>query len=240
MFTKLSTWLQNHLRHAKPPYHEPEFGIEWVKDIHLLLSTVASPQILDIGANKGQTVQKLLDVIPHAKILAIEPYIDAFTELQKRYGQDSRVKLLNLACGAETGTMMLHTFAGSVLNSLLEQTPALNLASKPSESTGKVKVKTVTLNELLPTQKIERVDLLKIDTQGYDLEVLRGASHLLQSAKIKYVYCECILEPLYRKQGRIDQIFTFLSGCKYKFIGMYEIKRNAKHHIEWCDLLFGC
>jgi hypothetical protein len=80
--------------------------------------------------------------------------------------------------------------------------------------------------------------LLKIDTQGFDLEVLRGAMETLQSGLVKNVLIELSFMKIYQGQGSIPEIIELLDKQGISLIDFYEKIRQG-NKLAWCTALFG-
>jgi Methyltransferase FkbM domain len=73
-------------------------------------------------------------------------------------------------------------------------------------------VTVTTLDEYCAANGIERIDLLENDTQGYELEVLRGAESLMAAGRIRLVYLELIFSEMYEGLPPFDLVYRFLAG----------------------------
>jgi FkbM family methyltransferase len=187
--------------------------------------------VIDVGANEGQTKSDFRDHFEHPVIHAFEPGT-AFSKLKKLTAGIPDLYLNNYALGSKSGEMDFMVHRGSDMSSLLE--PSVDCWTTVKE-TRKVAVKT--LDEYCVTQSISYVDILKSDTQGYDFEVLKGATGLLIDRRIHLVYMEIIFSDMYKGQPRFDQIYGFMADhgfhlvCFYKFFFQHD-------RAGWADVLF--
>ncbi len=155
---------------------------------YLLHRLAATPPatVFDIGANEGDYVESVHKAFPSATIYAFEPHPRTFVRLQERTG--STAKCFNLACDKEIGSFELHDLAGekgTQLASLSRE--ALLPLGRPIES---FLIKSITLDEFCAQNKIDRIDLLKIDTEGNERRVLEGAARLLSEGRIDCIQFE--------------------------------------------------
>jgi hypothetical protein len=97
--------------------------------------------------------------------------------------------------------------------------PGLNQA----EATEKTNVELDTVDAYCQSGGIRRVDLLKTDTEGFDLEVLRGATRMLEAGRIGYVLCEVSFDRADRRHTNFFQVYEFLSGYGHHFLGLYHV-----------------
>jgi hypothetical protein len=94
-----------------------------------------------------------------------------------------------------------------------------------------------TLDVALKGYEIKTPILIKIDTQGYELEILRGNRKWIESADA--VICEVSFESLYVGQPLFDDIYCFLRSCGFTFKGSLEqLKAVTDRRILQCDAIF--
>jgi histidyl-tRNA synthetase len=98
-----------------------------------------------------------------------------------------------------------------------------------------VEVKTV--DWFVQQHDMKRIDVLKIDTQGYDLEVLRGAEESFERGVIQNVFVELNFIKLYENQGDAFQITAFLAARNIRLVDYYD-KVRGRHGLDWCNALF--
>ena len=134
-----------------------------------------SPIVFDVGANTGQTTSAILRVLPGAIVHAFEPHPGAFEGMRRLSMMQKNVVLNNCALGAQPGEQTLFENTSSDMSSLL---PLGQDGWEHVQARRTVKVSTV--DEYCAHRGIPRIDLLKSDTQGFELEVLKGASRMLE------------------------------------------------------------
>jgi FkbM family methyltransferase len=149
-------------------------GEKWLLD-DLAQHLGPSPVVFDVGANKGRYSAAVLEAMPAARLYAFEPSNAAFAVLHANLGQ--RATTIRLALGAENGERTLYGDApGSELGSLVRRDLRRHgLAVREIETVTVRRLETI-CHEL----SVERIDFLKIDAEGNDLDVLRGAGPLLR------------------------------------------------------------
>jgi len=145
--------------------------------------------VLDVGANHGAYARMVRRVAPTATVHAFEPHPGTFAKLAERdAGTD--ICLVNAAMGDREGTLELYDFAaddGSTQASLSRDSVRFFAADIVSH-----KVRCTTLDSYLEAEGIARVDLLKIDTEGFDLAVLRGARRAIAEKRLRLIQFEFI------------------------------------------------
>jgi len=210
-------------------------GCNLFKDLKSLLKS-ESPVCFDVGANEGQTIKLLQEVFRSPRIYAFEPSSEVFTKLRsRRYRSD--VFLYNFALGRQNSQEEFINYEDSRLSSFFplstdEESQFGHLKIKAKES---VEIKTI--DWFLTRYQINEIDLLKIDTQGYDLQVLQGASESFRRGSIKNVYVELNFLKLYENQADAQQITRFLTEHNFHLVDYYE-KSRREDVLFWCNGLF--
>jgi FkbM family methyltransferase len=147
-----------------------------------------SPVIFDIGAHRGEYARLVRGYSPDALIYAFEPHPRSYQEL-KTLAASHRLVVLNQACGDRVGSAELFDFAdrdGSRVASM-DRNVFDKHFRRPCRS---YRVKTTTIDRFVEDHGIDRIDLLKIDTEGTELNVLRGARQLIRGGCVGAVQFE--------------------------------------------------
>jgi FkbM family methyltransferase len=191
------------------------FGVELEDDIKHLLHKIPCPIIFDVGANEGQSIAKYSQWFDKYQITAFEPSPNSFKFIQAQFGNNPNIQLEQLAVGDSEGVQDFGVFgSGHVNDSFLKpmwDDPKLNY----------VPVNVTSLDAYLTKKKIHHIDLLKIDTQGYDLKVLHGSKSALKKHLVKHLTVEMNFHVMYENQGIYMDIFQFLNSYGYRFLGFY-------------------
>jgi FkbM family methyltransferase len=142
--------------------------------------------LFDAGANRGSYIRLAQNVLSNRQIVihAFEPSEAAFSALSAEFAPDSRIVLNNLALGSEAASMNLYyDVPGSELSSLYPR----DIAHHGIQMIGKEFVRVETLDAYCQAHNITRIDLLKLDVEGHELEVLRGAAQMFERKQIAQV-----------------------------------------------------
>jgi len=174
--------------------------------------------VLDIGANAGQFGRELRQQGYRGRIVSFEPLTDAFKRLQAAARGDAEWRTLNIALGDAPGAQKIHLAGNSESSSLLDMLP-LHLDAAPySRYTGEETVRVETLDAVFDDVcKGARNIYMKIDTQGYEAPVLRGAARSLE--RIDTIQIEMSLAPLYAGQALFGDLYADLTGKGYALVG---------------------
>lgn len=209
-------------------------GVDWLHDIRRSGLVDAAPLCFDVGANVGQTVQELKRAWPAARVHAFEPFSQPRAELAVVAGRWPDVTIAAVALGAEPGSVVVRPRAMSVLNSLLP-------TSAPSSSAPAESLCIDTVDRYCEAHGIEAIDVLKTDTEGYDLEVLRGADDMLARQRVTFVQVEVSCCPGNTRNTAFQPVFDQLTRRhRYRFLGLYDT--YPLHHFDepnlYCNALF--
>lgn len=202
-------------------YRSLPHGIDLFRDLRCLIPHFKPKLIVDVGANVGLWSQQAIKLFPTASIICIEPVPAAYANLCERFKNENGTTCFQIALGEKDGTVQM-TFNGA---------SAMNRIVSP-ESWGArsqhVEVKLRTLDDFLKGEGVNRVNLLKIDAEGYDLKVLQGASETLSGDKIDVIYIEAgTLDPP-DVQVPLFEIQNELSRHGFSLFGIYEQVHEMK------------
>jgi FkbM family methyltransferase len=204
-------------------------GRDPYRDIRRLVGPTSSV-VFDVGANTGQTTRAILQVLPGACVHAFEPHPAAFESMRRL--NIKNVVLNNCALGAQPGERTLFENMSSDMSSLL---PLGEHGWGHVQAKTTVKVSTV--DEYCAGHDIPCIDLLKSDTQGFELEVLKGASGMLERNLVHLVYLEINFARLYEGMPRFDALLGFLFDRGFELIALYRV-HYLKDRAGWTDGLF--
>lgn len=173
-----------------------------------LIGSLELTTIVDVGANVGQFSLLASALHPDARIVAFEPLPDAADRFEHLFADNDRVRLHRAALGPVQGEAVLHVSARNDSSSLL---PIGEAQTRMFPGTGEVATVSVPvgpLSDFVSRDEIAAPALLKVDVQGFELEVLRGAETLLDA--FAYVYTEASWVALYEGQALAGEVHDFL------------------------------
>lgn len=163
--------------------------------------------VVDVGANVGQWSGMLLDCLAVESLTIIEPGPAAFAELQKRFANDPRITLHNVAMGDKDGIGRLKLTRDTTGASLLQPREEMKtLIGRNWTVTSEIEVPVTTLDRLLADAK--EISLLKIDVQGHEKAVLAGAKATLR--KTRFLLVELNYMPHYEGGSWLGELHEML------------------------------
>jgi FkbM family methyltransferase len=173
--------------------------------------------IFDVGANVGQTAKRFTNAFPDARIFSFEPVASTFSLLKRNVSNLSNVTCYHSALGEQVKDLEITTYTGK--DSLLNSLNAVSMNTGGQLET----IHVDTGDAFSAANGIGYVDLLKIDTEGYELEVLKGCKEMLTTGTIKSVFCEVGFNRSNQRNTYLADIMEFLNPLGYEFYGLYDM-----------------
>lgn len=179
---------------------------------------VSEPKLFIVGANEGQTVMAYLKELPDASAWAFEPNPNLADGLL-RLSLPS-LNVMPVALGAKHGSVQLRLRADNRVSSVLAVEPELARRSAHYDTVDVVRTRLETVDGLIQGPLNFPVPhLLSTDTQGYDLEVLSGASQALATGDILIITSEIYFASAYVGQPQAHELMAFLAQFGYRLYG---------------------
>ena len=193
--------------------------------------------ILDVGSFDGRSIDDFLYNNSNVIIHAFEPNPSLFLKLKKKYKDNKKVILNQIALGD------VNSYKTFYLN-FFEETSSLKMLNKSrnrqdNNHTKKIiRVKCMTLEKYLKIKKIKKIDLLKLDTQGNEYLILKGAKKILAKGLINFIKLELIFEDYYTKSTKFYEIEKNFIKSNYKLISLEDLKYSADTKILQLDAIY--
>ena len=193
--------------------------------------------VIDVGANVGQFAVACAKMFPDATIHSFEPIPECVEGLRRHAAKLDRIRVYPMALGARTGDISIHVNSHRHSSSLLSLGRRHQDAFPAAREIGTIQVPISTLDEQFSALPLEGPVLLKLDVQGYEPQVLEGASRTLN--RVDYALLECSFRPLYEGETLFIEMVRLMAGCGFEFshpLGWLEDPR--KEEILQMDALF--
>lgn len=192
----------------------------------LQLAHHAIDLVIDVGANKGQFAMALRKAGYSERMVSFEPLPDAHGLLtEAARGNASWVIAPRAAVGTAAGTAQINISKNSHSSSLLPITKTSTDAAPTSAFVGTVETPVITLDACALVDKAANI-FIKIDTQGFEMEVLKGATELLKTAK--GVQLEMSFTPMYEGAPDFETLYRFMKDRGFVLWGMDTAFRDPK------------
>jgi len=190
--------------------------------------------IFDVGANMGQFSIAAGHLYPQADIFSFEPDPDTFSIFKKNIKRCKNINAYNYAFGNEDGTI------GFNKNSYHHSSSFLNLHKENTDFPGgnitTIKVNIFRLDTKVVDFAIQKPALLKLDVQGFELQVLKGGVSSL--SQFKYILLEASLDTLYENQPDFSQINNFLEINGFLLYKMMDFNMGKNLNYIEADFLY--
>ena len=195
----------------------------------------SDPLIIDIGANKGQSIEKFSNLFDKSVIHSFEPVTKEFDELKKKFGGKKNIFLNNYAIGDKKEKKYLNITAKTENSSFNKINLGTDWIKKRSKEYSvneneyiehQQEVDLDTLDNYCNENNIDNIDILKIDTQGYEDKVLEGCFKLIQKNKIGIIITEIMFDNVYDKYFSFSDIEKFLIPNNFRMVGINLINNN--------------
>ena len=192
------------------------FGVDWHRDIRYFPNGRELKTVLDVGANTGQMALRVARAFPGSRIYSFEPAPSTFQELSSNTAKYPCIEPICCALGADQGSGMMTAGLKSEHNKVLVN------VEPDGELKPLIEVEIDTVDCFCSRRGIERVNLLKCDTEGYEMNVLRGAQGLLAEGRIDFILAEC---DFFRRESELHSefidIWNYLAGFGFHVVSFY-------------------
>ena len=188
----------------------------------------------DIGANVGSWAVMARALVPDCSIVSFEPMEEHLPKFREYTNGLKRVTLLPIALGSAETTMEFHPATFSDASSFL---PLKDKGKKAwhIENTEPRMMHITTLDDAITAHTLPAPDLMKLDVQGFELEVLKGAIRALENCR--WVLCEVSFTELYVGQCLFSDVAAFLATQGFEVHALGE-RTASGHPLLQADVLF--
>ena len=219
-----------------------------------LLVNSNSPTILDVGANNGSSLVEFKKWWPSSKVHCFEPQSECWDELDDLSNEFTNVHINKFALGNKNDESK--EFYSHDLNTGISGFNKINIESKDSIDLSKLSndskslenhkktinhkrnVQVKRLDEYIKNDKnINQIDLLKIDTQGYELEILEGLGTELN--KVRILITELMFYDYYEKSLSFYELESILRPFNFSLYDINHVAKNPMNgRTDWIDVIY--
>ena len=174
--------------------------------------------VYDIGAATGRYAAAIAKVGTVSHVIAFEPLAESYAELERRALESSRIRCFRLALGDENGRVELHRSAWRDTSSLLPVAETIRSEFPlAAQIEGTETVEVARLDDVVAAHALPLPDLVKIDVQGVEDRVLRGAVESMVDATVCVI--EVSFRPLYEGSALFDDVYAAMRDAAFELVG---------------------
>lgn len=177
---------------------------------------ISPKTVVDVGANVGQFAVAAAKIFPDAKVYSFEPQPDCVKQIIRNVRSIDNIEVFPVGLGDLEGELDFYVNSHNHSSSLLPLAESHKKAFPGAEEVSQIRVKIKTLDKVIETSKLVSPCLLKLDVQGYELHVLRGAGEILKS--IDYVLFETSFKALYEGETLFLEVIEIMKGFGFDFL----------------------
>jgi FkbM family methyltransferase len=190
--------------------------------------------IVDVGAHTGLLADALDFLFSPRRLWVVEPNPAHGRELEERFRGRPQFSVTKTCLGERRGEVTFNVYEFDAASSLYACRAGHMASLGLSEESKSISVPMTTLRELLPPD-LATLDLLKLDCQGAELAVLKGAGERIRA--VRWIYCEVSIDAIYEGAPLFGGVHAFLrgSGFELRRLGSFS---GAGRSIQWADALY--
>lgn len=207
-----------------------------VEHIDVLRNMGSVSSVVDIGANRGQFALVARHCFPEAVVTSFEPLPGPAAALAAVFSEGRPVAVIEAAIGPKLGQATIHISKRDDSSSLLPITVKQHALFPGTEQAFESKVRVGRLSDFLGAEALVPPALLKIDVQGYELQVLQGCEDVLD--RFLWIYVECSFVELYAGQALADEVTNWLHVRGFRLQGVHQVQYDDAGHTIQADFLF--
>jgi FkbM family methyltransferase len=194
--------------------------------------------VFDVGAYVGEFAALVHDLFPAARVWCFEPFAESYERIRHQFAGADWLVARNLGLSDRSGPAELIVGARHKTNSLLSPV-VTNGVFEPGRP--RVPVQLTTLSECaagLLGASDPHLSIVKIDTEGNDLQVLRGGEELLRKGAVEALHVEVMFIEHFKGAPGFIEIASYLQQFGYRLFSLYDLKRNSQGQLRYGNALF--
>lgn len=184
--------------------------------LSLMRQGISPKTVIDVGANVGQFAVACKKIFPSATVHSFEPLPECVVKLKRHLSKFADVYVYPIALGEQSGEVMFHVNSHSHSSSILALGERHHRAFPHARETHTIKVPLSTLDFEMKSISMKGPVLLKLDVQGYEPQVLEGATETLK--RVDYVLLEASFRPMYEGEKTFMPIARAMEERGFEFL----------------------
>jgi FkbM family methyltransferase len=204
-------------------------------NLRRILSALRINCVLDVGSYRGDFARLLRRIGYAGLIISFEPVASNYELLEEARVEDTKWRIHRMALGSTAGHAPIRVFAGTTFHSFLS--PSEYGLSRFPDKLQLERTETVPMERLdnLLDDLVKEVDdpriFLKVDTQGYDLEVIRGLGS--KTADISALQIEMAVTPIYEDPtNSFVEALSYLQSVGFQVSGLFPVSFNSRDRVQ--------
>jgi FkbM family methyltransferase len=186
--------------------------------------------IFDVGANVGQTAKTYRRLFPQADIWSFEPFPNSYESLRRSISDsDQRFHPEPLALSDRVASASLNIGAVSYTNSMLR---------RETDTGQSIEIETDTLDHFCSERDISHIDILKVDVEGAEDRVFKGARGLFARRAIRSVFVEVYFRPVYDGMPLFWDLQAQLNYLGFNLFGLYSLVPTGSGALSFANALY--
>jgi len=201
--------------------------------------------LIDVGAHKGETIINFLKNFKIKNIYSFEASTKTYRKLEnnikkiKKIYKDTNIEIFNTGIGNSNEEKIFNELpdSNSSTFNFIDQNSSyfkrkekiLSILFQPAFTVKKNIVSQIKLDEFIKKKNIYSIDILKIDTEGYELEVLKGLKHNIKF--VKFIYFEHHYDNMIMKNYKFSEMHDFL--INNGFFRVFKIKMPLRKSFDY-------
>jgi FkbM family methyltransferase len=184
--------------------------------------------IFDVGANVGQTAKTYRRLFPSAQIWSFEPFPESYESLCRSLA-DQRFHPVPLALSDQIASTELNIGAASITNSLLR---------RETDTGQTIQIQTDTVDHFCSEHGISSIDILKVDVEGAENRVFKGAQKMFSQQAIRSVFVEVYFDPVYEGMPLMWDLHAQLCEFGFRLRGLYSLYAGRSGLLSFGNALY--
>jgi FkbM family methyltransferase len=218
----------------QPPAVVPAQGL--AADLERLFPDGAA-NAFDVGAYVGEFAALVHRTFPNARVWCFEPFADSYERIRTRFAGADWITVENVALSDRSGTAELIIGDDRSTNSIVSPVVDRGVFGTASVRVP-VPVKTLSMCAREIFAEHPHLSILKVDTEGNDLAVLRGGEDLLRNGSIDAIHVEVMFIEHFKGAAGFVEICAYLQQFGYRLFSLYDLKRNPQGQLRYGNALF--